>query len=151
MSDQDQTLDQLDETLDDLADLPSSKPWPAGAYEATVKISRMPKKAGSYAINLVCVQPIELADPATEPPAEGDQSAVFIHTMKKDGTKNEFGQGQLKKILSPIADALNTRSVGEILEAAKDGIAAIVVVKIRKSKDENYDDSQEIVSLELPQ
>ena len=37
----DQTLDQLDETLDDLADLPSSKPWPAGAYEATVKISRM--------------------------------------------------------------------------------------------------------------
>ena len=111
----------------------------------------MPKKAGSYAINLTCVQPIELADPAAEPPAEGNQSAVFIHTMKKDGSKNEFGQGQLKKILSPIADALNTRAVGEILEATKNGINAIVVVKIRKSKDENYDDSQEIVSLELPQ
>ena len=151
MSNQDQTLDQLDETLDDLADLPQQAPWPAGAYEATVQITRMPKKQGSFVINLTCVQPIELSDPAAEPPAEGDKSVVFIHTMKKDGTKNEFGQGQLKNILTPIANALNTRSVSEVLEATKDGIPAIVVVKIRKSKDEQYDDAQEIVKLELPQ
>ena len=145
----DQTLDQLDETLDDLADLPSSKPWPAGAYEATVKISRMPKKAGSYAINLTCVQPIELADPAAEPPAEGDQSAVFIHTMKKDGNKNEFGQGQLKIVLKPIGAMLGTSSINEILEATKDGVDAVVVVGVRKSKDEQYDDQQDIKSVNL--
>jgi hypothetical protein len=148
---QDQDLNLLDETLDDLADAPSTELWPAGAYEASVKISRMDKKPTSYVINMTCVQPIEMSDPAATAPAAGDTSAVFIHTVKKDGSKNEFGQGQLKAILAPIAQALNTRSIADILEATKNGIDAIVVVKVRKSKDPAYADSQELVKLELPQ
>lgn len=151
MNTEDQTLDQLDETLDDLADMPAQNLWPAGAYAAKIRISRMPKKAGSYVVNMDHQQTIELTNPADTEPANGDQTASFIHTRKKDGTANEFGQGQLKALLAPIAQALETRSINDILEATKNGIDAIVVVKIRKSKDPAYSDSQDIVKLELAQ
>ena len=51
----------------------------------------------------------------------------------------------------PSKKLFNSTMIHEVLEATKDGINVIVVVKIRKSKDEAYDDAQEIVSLELPQ
>lgn len=145
----DETIDQLDETLDDLADAPSTQLWPNGAYNATVTISRLPKKPSAYAVNLTCIETIELSDPSATPPSEGDQTVMFIHTAKKDGSKNEIGQGQLKKLLMPLSAALNTVSISEILDATKSGLDAIVVVKVRKSKDAKYDDSQEIVSLEI--
>lgn len=146
----DETIDMLDETLDDLADMPSQKPFPAGAHFVSVVISRMDKKPGSYVVNMTYKEPIEMGSPNAEVPAAGDKSAVFIHTKKKDGSKNEFGQGQLKMVLNPIGDALQTKSISEILEATKNGMDAIVVVKVRKSKDDNYDDAQDIVKLELP-
>lgn len=148
MHDQDDML--LDETLDDLADLPKQSPFPAGAHLVSVRVSRNEKKAGSYVVNMTYKEPIELSNPSAEVPAEGDKSSVFIHTKKKDGSKNELGQGQLKVVLQPIGAVLGTNSISEILEATKNGVDAIVVVKVRKSKDENYDDAQDIVKLELP-
>lgn len=146
----DETLDILDETLDDLADLPSQELWPAGAYAASMKVSRMKDKAGAYVVNLTMQQVVELSAPSDDEPAEGDQTAAFIYTRKKDGTVNEIGQGQLKTVLNPLSAALDTRNIGEILEATKDGVDVIAVVKIRKSRDPNYNDSQDIVKIELP-
>ncbi len=146
----DEILDILDETLDDLADLPSQELWPAGAYAASMKVSRMKDKVGAYVVNLTMQQVVELSAPSDDEPAEGDQTAAFIYTRKKDGTANEIGQGQFKTILSPLAAALDTRNIGEILEATKDGVDVIAVVKVRKSRDPNYNDSQEIVKIELP-
>lgn len=145
----DETLDILDETLDDLADLPEQALWPAGAYAATLRFSRLKDRVGAYVINLDMQQVIELSNPTSEEPAEGDQTAQFIYTRKKDGTANPFGQGQLKKILSPIAAALGTNRIDDIIEETKNGIDVIVVVKIKKSKNSDYDDSQEIVKLEM--
>lgn len=152
--DQDQDLNLLDETLDDLADLPKQTPYPAGAYLVSMKINRADKKPGTYIINMTHKQTIELSNPNTpddEIPVEGDQSAVFIHTRKKDGSANEFGQGQIKEVLRPIAKALETSVISEVLEATKDGLDVIVVVNIRKDKTGQYDDSQNIVKVELPQ
>lgn len=151
---QDQDLNLLDETLDDLADLPKQTPYPAGAYLVSLKITRSDKKPSTYIINMTHKDTIELANPNTpedEIPAEGDQSAVFIHTRKKDGTANEIGQGQLKTVLRPIAEALETNNIGEVMEATKKGLDVIVVVKVRKDKTGQYDDSQDIVKVELPQ
>lgn len=141
----------LDETLDDLADAPSQALWPAGAYAASIRITRSEKKVGSYVVGLECQQPIELSNPNDTEPAPGDRTVAFIHTRKKDGSANEIGQGQLKNVLKPIAAAMETNSISEVLEATKDGLDVIVVVKVRKSKDPAYDDSQEIVKLEMPQ
>lgn len=149
MTDQNETLDMLDATLDDLADLPSNQPFPAGAHQVKLKVRRNPKKTGSYVVEMVHQATIELSSPDAVEPKEGDKSTVFISTKKKDGSVNEFGQGQLKIVLKPIGAALNTSSIGEILEATKDGVDAVVVVGIRKSKDEQYDDQQDIKSVQL--
>ena len=119
-----------------------------------MRITRAEKKPSTYIINMTHKDTIELANPNTpedEIPSEGDQSVVFIHTRKKDGTANEIGQGQLKTVLRPIAEALETNSIGEVLEATKKGLDVIVVVKVRKDKTGQYDDSQDIVKVELPQ
>lgn len=149
---QDQDLNLLDDTLDDLADLPKQSPYPAGAYLTSVKVSRMENKPTVYVINMTLKEVIELANPSTpesEIPSTGDQSTVFIHTRKKDGTANTIGQGQLKVVLAPLASAMETNNISEILEATKNGVDMITVVKIRKDKTGQYDDAQEIVKVEL--
>lgn len=145
---QDETIDGLDETLDDLADAPSTQLWPNGAHAASIKINRG-KKAGSYIFNCTYQGAVELTNPSDTEPAPGDQTAVFIHTRTKDGGVNTFGQGQLKKLLIPLGAALNTNQIPEIIEATKNGLDVILVTKIRKSKDPAYEDSQEIVKLEV--
>lgn len=149
---QNDTLDSLDETLDDLADLPQTKPFPAGAHLVNMKVRRNPKKPGSYVVEMSHKAVVELVNPNTpeeELPKEGDKSTVFISTKKKDGSVNEFGQGQLKLVLKPLGEMLGTSSISEILEATKNGIDVIAVVGIRKSKDDQYDDQQDIKKIEL--
>ena len=146
-----ETLDSLDETLDDLAELPAVVPFPSGAYLANMVAKRNAKKPGSYIVEFTHKETIELGDPEQPPPKEGDKSTVFITTKKKDGTVNEFGQGVLRKILSPVGEMLGTRSIGDILEATAKGIDVIAVLKYKKSADANYQDSQDVVSIQIPQ
>jgi hypothetical protein len=148
-----ETLDSLDETLDDLAELPAVVPFPSGAYLANMVAKRNAKKPGSYIVEFTYKETIELGDPTgdQQPPKEGDKSTVFITTKKKDGTVNEFGQGVLRKILSPVGEMLGTRSIGDILDATAKGIDVIAVLKYKKSADANYQDSQDVVSIQIPQ
>lgn len=145
-----ETLDSLDETLDDLADLPAVVPFASGVYLVGLVAKRNAKKAGSYIVELTHKETVELSSANDTAPNPGDKSTTFITTKKKDGTVNEFGQGQLKTILSPFAEMLGTKNIGEILEATAKGIDVIAVVKYRKSKDEQYSDSQDIVKIEIP-
>lgn len=147
----DETLDMLDETLDDLADMPSTQPFAAGAHLVSLKVKRIPKKVGGYIAEMTFKEVVELSNPNGAEPAEGDKSTMFISTKKKDGTVNEFGQGQLKLFLKPIGALLETSSVNEILEATKDGIDVIVVVGVRKGTDQYPNDQQQIIKVELPQ
>lgn len=153
MNANEETLDDLlDETLDDLADLPETKPFPGGAHRAKVTVRKNTKKAGSYVVEMVHEEILELANPNTpedQLPKQGDKSTVFISTVKKDGTKNEYGQGQLKLVLKPFAALANSNNIAEILETIKDGVDCAVIVSVRKSKDEQYDDQQEIKKIEV--
>lgn len=149
----DDTLDSLDETLDDLADLPQNKPFPAGTHLALLKIRKNPKKAGQYVVEMTHQETVELANPNTpeeEQPKMGDKSTVFISTKKKNGEPNDIGQGQLKIVLSPIGRMLETNSIGAILENTKEGILAAVTLKIKADTSGNYDDQNQIVSVQLP-
>lgn len=148
----DETLDLLDETLDDLADLPQNKPFPAGAHLVQLKIRRNDKKPGQFVVEMTHQEVVELTNPniaEEDLPKMGDKSTVFISTKKKDGSKNEIGQGQLKIVMSPIGKMLGTNSISEIIEGSKDGVLAAVVVKIRADKSGDYDDQQQIVSVQL--
>jgi hypothetical protein len=143
------TIDMLDETLDDLADMPSTSPFPAGAHLVSLKAKRNSKKPGSYIAEMTFKAVVELGDPSAAEPVVGDKSTMFISTKKKDGTANDFGQGQLKLFLKPIGAMLGTSSVTECLEATYDGIDMIVVVGVKKGTDQYPDDQQTIIKAEL--
>lgn len=140
----------LDETLDDLADLPQVAPFPAGAHIAQMHILPREKKPGAYLVKFTLKNTLELSTPTDTPPKEGDQALMNVFTMKKEGGKNEFGQGQLKMLLTPIAQRMGLNRVGDILEAIKaDGVEVAVVTGVQKSKDPQYQDAMTIKKIEL--
>ncbi len=149
MSDQ---MDQmLDETLDDLADLPQSAPFATGAHVADMFISRDKKKPSTLEDPLgafgefVYKRLLELSNPTDTPNNPGDESVVWLHTKKKDGAVNEIGQGQLKMLLQPLSEKLNIRSVNDLLEATKPGIEVVIVTGVRKQ--DGYADSMSVNKL----
>lgn len=146
-----------DELLDDLADLPSIAPYPPGAHQAKMTITKKPGKpakdgkaatAPSYQAMFEYIAPMELVDPSKTPPNAGDKSFVNIFTKKKDGTPNEFGQGQLKLLVAPIAEKIGTSSVNEVIEASKNGIEVAIVTGIKKGQD-GYQDQMTVTKLML--
>lgn len=139
----------LDDTIDDLADLPSNAPFPAGVHRATCFVTRNKEKPSNYIVRFKYGEPIELTDPSATPPNPGDEATVFIHTKKKDGTPNTIGQGQLKIIAKPLSTLLNATTMTEVVDGTKSGIDVIIVTKIRKSKDAQYDDAMEVTALEI--
>lgn len=139
----------LDETLDDLADLPQTKPFPAGAHAVDLSVKRNANKPNSYIVEMVYVEPIEVSSADAEIPAPGDKSAIFIATKKKEGTPNEFGQGQLKLVMTPLAALYDTKSIAQIIEQSKTPVRCAVVVGVRKDKSGEYDDQQNIKAVQV--
>lgn len=142
MSEQNAQMSELlDETLDDLADLPSVAPFTAGAHKVQVNVYRKKAKEGkgfrpgAYMVKFTHKETLELTDATATPPKEGDQALLNIFTKKKDGTPNEFGQGQLKMILGPIGERLGLNSVNQILEAlGEQGVEAAIVSGTKKQE-----------------
>jgi hypothetical protein len=129
----------VDEMLDDLADLPSSKPFPTGAHAAKMFLSRQKDKTSTIIAKFKHTAVMELTNATDVAPNPGDEATIFIHTKKKDKTPNEFGQGQLKQLITPIAERIGAKSVNECLEATKDGIDVAIVTGIKKGTDGNPD------------
>ena len=144
-----------DEMLDDLADLPEVKPYPAGAHLAKMTITKKDGKVAdgkksppSYMAAFEYVNVLELTDPSKTPPNAGDKAFVNIYTKKKDGTPNEFGQGQLKVLLAPISERTGLKSVNELLEATKAGVEVAITTGIKKGQ-EGYSDQMTVVKCML--
>jgi len=114
----------LDATLDDLADLPEFKVFPAGAYNGTVELTA--KKIGdnpAVELKFTNQEVVELSDPTAEPPAEKATTSVSFML------NNEFGQGGLKKVLNSLREGLGIAegtSMREIMEAAKGANCQVV-------------------------
>lgn len=122
--------DILDSTLDDLADLPSNAAFPAGCHIATMFLSAPVPKAGKrqqVVAKFKYKSTDELANATDTLPNEGDESTVFISLFKKDGDKNEFGQGQVKQLLEPLKAAGLEGTTRELIEATKPGVDVRIV------------------------
>lgn len=149
MTDATQMDDLLDETLDDLADLPTSAPFPSGAHLAVMTLERQKDKPTTVIAKFKYVSNMELVNPEATPPKAGDEAAIFIHTKKKDGAKNEFGQGQLKQLVMPISERTGVKSINELIELTKAGVEVAIVTGIKKAKEEGYQDAMTIVKIML--
>lgn len=132
--------DLLDMELDDLADIPEFKPFPAGAHICTISWAfKTVSDQVCPEITLKAVRTEELTNPGASE-TEGDQPLVagsttsLIFMLKnKDGTKNELGEGKMKELLKPLAAHLGTSKSRETMDAAKD-LECLVVTKVRADK-----------------
>lgn len=130
----------LDGTLDDLADAPEFKPFPAGAHKVTIKIEQ--KKIGThpaFEVSMIAVETIELASPEDTPLVKGATTSVaYMMDM-------ELGQGNFKKILASLAAHFGAKSNRELIGEAQN-LECLVVTKVRLNKDktQSYTDIVEL-------
>jgi hypothetical protein len=125
----------LDATLDDLADLPETKAFPVGAHAVTMFLNAPQPKPGKKQqvhAKFVYRAPKELANPTDAAPNPGDESMIFLSLYKKDGEKNEFGEGQLKRLLQPLKDGGLSGSNRELIDATKPGVDVVIVNTLRE-------------------
>lgn len=128
----------LDAKLDDLADMPEFKPFPAGAHKATIKwdYSELKEKK-IIKLSAIYVEPVELNDTDAIPPKAGDKSTVTFFLRKKDGTVNEFGEGQWKLMLEGLSVSF-PGTAKEIMDTS-DGAEVLLITKIQQDKSDPKD------------
>ncbi len=132
----------LDGTLDDLADAPEFKPFPAGTHK--VLLSIVQKQIGThpaFEAGMKAIETIELSNPAADQPlvAGSESSVAFM-------MDNEMGQGNFKKILKSLADHFGAKSNRELIADAQN-LEVVVVTKVRMNKDktQSYTDIVELM------
>lgn len=124
----------LDANLDDLADLPAFEVPPPGAYRASI-VGFEKKQIGTHPaveIKLRLLETLELTNPSDTPVKEGTECSVAYML------DNEFGQGNLKKILTPLAVPTGCSKLSEIM-AASAGLEVMVVTKKRSNKEKTQE------------
>jgi len=139
----------LDGTLDDLADLPTFEPYPAGAHRAFVSFEeKVINNKPAVELKLIGISTEELADPTEDKPIEPKQETQVLYILKKDdGSVNEVSQGKLKEVLAPLGAATGESGLRKIMQAAN-GMEVLAITKKRLNKQtETY--NTDIVKLEV--
>jgi hypothetical protein len=123
----------LDGTLDDLADMPEFKPFPAGAHRVTIKWDLTKEINGQKCpeLTLTAIETVELSNPEETPVATGDTTNMMFMFKKKDGSRNELSEGKFKGLLKGLQEHFKTGSNRETIESSQ-GAECLAVTKIRK-------------------
>ena len=138
--------DLMDKTLDDLADLPSFKPFPAGAHVAILTWERKEiNSKPSIIANFKYVENVELTDPTAKVPAEGDTAQVAFILKNNDGQRNEISEGQWKKMCTELQPDFGGDSIGEIMQNSQNG-KVLIVTKVKENK-QNGTENMVIVTI----
>lgn len=128
----------LDAKLDDLADMPEFKPFPIGAHKVTIQwdYSELKEKK-VIKLSATYVEPVEFDDPNAIPPKAGDKCTVTFFLRKKDGTVNEFGEGQWKVMLEGLTERF-PGSAREIMDSSN-GAECLLITKVQVDKSDKND------------
>ncbi len=120
----------LDATLDDLEDLPSFTPFPPGAHRVLATFEQKDIN-GKPAIELAfkLIETIELENENNVRPKEGDTSNTMFML------DNEYGRGNLKKCGTPFAEALELKSIRDVIDQVTD-VECIIMTSIRQDKND---------------
>lgn len=125
----------LDSQLDDLADMPEFKIYPAGAHRVIFNWeSKEINKKPAVEFKFRAVETMELVDPNKDAPlAQGDECNVLLILKNNDGAKNEFSEGTLKMVAKELQTSFGGSSIKETLDNAKDA-EVVIVTKVRENK-----------------
>ena len=119
----------LDGTLDDLADMPEFKPFPAGTHRVIFNLEyKIVNKHPSYEAKMRAEETIELANSEDVPLTKGAECSVLYML------DNEIGQGQFKRILISLSAKFGQMSNRELLAEVKN-LEVLVVTKTRPNKE----------------
>ena len=123
--------DLLDATLDDLEDLPEFKAFPVGAHRVSISLElKEVNDKQAIELSMKAMETLELAHPAKdEPLKEGDTGNMLFFL------DNEFARGSLKKITTPLAEALGTSTIRDLIEECK-GVECVVATSLKKNKED---------------
>lgn len=126
----------LDGTLDDLADLPEFKPFPVGSHRVVINWEMKEiSKQTCPVMKMKAIETVELAN-SDDTPVSKDQSVdIAFMFKKKDGTRNEIGEGQFKEVMKSLAEHYGAKSNRELI-AESNGAECIVTTKLRADKDD---------------
>jgi hypothetical protein len=124
----------LDGTLDDLADMPEFKPFPAGTHKVvinwvdkTAKDKRVNNHPG-FELKMKLVETVEVTNAGEAVLAPGAETSVLYLL------DNEIGQGSFKKILASLAEHYGAKSNRELV-AESNGAEVLVITKQRANKE----------------
>lgn len=120
--------DLMDASIDALADLPAFIVPPQGHYKLSVSLERkVVNDKHCIEAALIVLETLELAD-STQTPVETGTKCSQLFMMD-----NEWGQGGFKGFVTPIAAALNLKTIGESVEKIKNvQIAATLKHRVHK-------------------
>ena len=117
-------------SLDDLPDLPEFKVYPAGAHRVTMKFEK--KQIGTHPAveaKFTMIATEELTDPAKDQPVDAGTESSVAYMLD-----NEFGLGNFKELMKPLAAHFGLSSIPEIMEAAAN-LEVVIVTKTRQNKE----------------
>lgn len=115
----------LDASLEDLASLPDYKNPDEGSYKVTVEAISLDKEKQSVQAKFKILEVLEGAD-------ESNVGLPFSTFYKLD---NEYGQNNLRKLLTPLAESLGVSKISEVMEQAGGMQIALTVKHTRDKKD----------------
>lgn len=119
----------LDGTLDDLADIPEFKPYPAGTHKCHISITqKLINKKVAFEVAMKAVETIELANASDTPLEKGAETSVAYFM------DNELGQGQFKAVLASLAAHFGAKSNRELIADAQN-LEVLVVTGVRQNKE----------------
>ena len=102
----------LDGTLDDLADVPEFKPYPAGAHKVRITITQKEiNKHPTFEVSMKAIETLELANPTQDQPLQPGAEASVAYFMD-----SELGQGQFKELLKVATGHFGAKSNRELIQ-----------------------------------
>lgn len=121
----------LDGTLDDLADLPEFKPFPAGTHRAVMTMEqKVVNKHPCFEVKLKALETVELPAGSDAEPASAGQEATVLYMLD-----NELGQGKFKKLLKQLAETYGADKTNRQLVEESQNAEVLVVTILRLNKD----------------
>ena len=142
--------DLLDGTLDDLKDVPAFKVFAPGAHKVKINWT-MKDISGQKApeIKLTHIETLELSDASQTPPEVGDECAMAFLFKNKDGTRNEFAEGNFKAILTGLKSLAPEGSTPRAIMEASEGAEVMVATDVRLKDKKDKDSAQYLVIKEV--
>lgn len=138
--------DILDQSIDDLKDLPEFKIPDTGMYRLGIALSMKEiNKKASIIANITVRELLELEDPSI-PEADrakpGDKFDIAFILKNDDGTRNEIAEGRFKAFMDTFHKHFDDKSIRNVVTqhmVNPVGCTAKVVKKARKNDAEKFD------------